>query len=90
MHASLTHRASHKFWQRYDALPTEVQRLANAAYALLKTDARHPSLQVKTVGKYWSVRVGLHYRALSIQDGDQVIWFWIGHHSEYDRLIGSG
>jgi len=82
------HRATPDFWQRYNALPTEVQRLADAAYQLLKFDTRHPSLQVKKVGRFWSVRVGLHYRALSIEDGSDLVWFWIGHHNEYDRLIG--
>jgi hypothetical protein len=67
-----------------------VQRLADTAYELLKTDARHPSLHLKTVGKYWSVRIGLHYRALSIAHGSDLVWFWIGHHNEYDRLIGGG
>lgn len=35
----------------------------------------------------WSVRVGLHYRAAGVQEGSNIVWFWIGHHSEYDRLI---
>jgi hypothetical protein len=89
MHGSVKHRASRRFWQRYNALPPEVQRLADSAYEMLKTDTRHPSLQLKVVGSYWSVRVGLHYRALAIQEGDDLVWFWIGHHSEYDRLIGA-
>jgi len=35
----------------------------------------------------WSVRVGIHYRAAAIEDGSDIVWFWIGHHSEYDRII---
>jgi hypothetical protein len=88
MHGSLNHRATGKFWDRYQSLPAAVQRLADSAYELLKADYRHPSLQLKVVGRYWSVRVGLHYRALAIRDRDDLVWFWIGHHSEYDRLIG--
>jgi hypothetical protein len=87
MHGSLRHRATRRFWQKYHALPVEVHRLADAAYELLKTDTRHSSLQLKRVGRFWSVRVGLHYRALSIEEGGDVVWFWIGPHSEYDRLI---
>jgi hypothetical protein len=83
------HRATREFWQRYNGLPPEVRRLADSAYQLLKLDSRHPSLQMKKVGKYWSVRVGLHYRELSIEDGNDLVWFWIGHHSENDRMIGS-
>ncbi len=84
----MKHLASGRFWEHYRALPAEVRRLADANYALLKTDERHPSLQFKTAGRFWSVRVGLHYRALAVQEGEEVVWFWIGHHSEYDRLIG--
>jgi hypothetical protein len=88
MHRSVRHRASRRFWQHYHALPPQVQRIADAAYQLLKADTGHPSLQLKMVGRYWSVRIGLHYRALSIEDGNDLVWFWIGHHDEYDRLIG--
>ena len=89
MHGPVRHRATHRFWQRYHALPPEVKRLADGAFQLLKSEPRHPSLQLKKVGRYWSARVGLHYRSLSIEDGSDLVWFWIGHHSEYDRLIGS-
>jgi hypothetical protein len=33
------------------------------------------------------VRVGLHYRALAVEDGDDLIWFWIGTHAQYDAII---
>ena len=36
----------------------------------------------------WSVRVGIHYRPLAVEDGEEIVWFWIRHHSEYDLLIG--
>jgi len=65
-----------------------MRRLADAGYELLKADNRHPSLHLKKVGRFWSVRVGLHYRALAVEEGTDLLWFWIGHHSEYDRLIG--
>ena len=35
----------------------------------------------------WSVRIGLHYRAPAYPDPDGYTWFWIGTHTEYDRLI---
>jgi hypothetical protein len=85
----VTHRASPRFWDRYHALPAEVRRLADANYALLKADPRHPSLHFKKSGRFWSVRVGLHYRALGVEDGDDLVWFWIGHHAEYGRLVGA-
>jgi hypothetical protein len=82
------HSASPRFWTAYDALPASIKKLADANFELLKRDPRHPSLQFKKVGKFWSVRVGLRYRALAVEAGDAYLWFWIGSHSDYDRLIG--
>jgi hypothetical protein len=33
------------------------------------------------------VRIGLAYRALGVRDGEEIIWFWIGSHAHYDRLL---
>jgi len=33
------------------------------------------------------VRVGISYRALALEKPEAMIWFWIGHQAEYDRLI---
>jgi hypothetical protein len=82
------HSASPRFWAAYDALPASIQKLADANFELLKRDPRHPSLQFKKVGRFWSVRVGLRYRALAVETGDAYLWFWIGSHGDYDRLIG--
>jgi hypothetical protein len=65
-----------------------VQKLADQAYAHLKQDPRHPSLQLKKVGRFWSARVGAHYRALAVEAADDLVWFWIGSHADYDRLLG--
>lgn len=83
----MKHRASRKFWQFYHQLPKDIQELADRNYELLKRDPYHPSLHFKQVGRFWSVRIGIHYRALAVEDGGDLVWFWIGHHSEYDQLI---
>jgi hypothetical protein len=82
------HSASPRFWTTYEALPPSIRKLADANFALLKRDPRRPSLQFKRVGRYWSVRVGLRYRALAVATEDTYLWFWIGSHADYDRLIG--
>lgn len=86
----MKHSASKRFWQCLDALPVDVQALARRNFALLKTDARHPSLHFKTLGngRFQSVRVGLHHRALGLPVDDGVHWFWIGTHGDYDKLVG--
>jgi hypothetical protein len=83
----MKHFATPKFWKAYESLPKSVQQVADRNYELLKENPFHPSLHFKKVGSYWSVRVGLQYRALGIQDGDSLVWFWIGTHAQYDRLI---
>jgi hypothetical protein len=83
----LKHHASPDFWACYRSLPQEVQKLADQAYEHLKRDPRYPSLQFKKVGRFWSARIGATYRALGIQASDGVVWFWIGRHAEYDKLI---
>jgi hypothetical protein len=83
----LKHVTSSDFWAAYESLPEEVRDLADKSYALLKESPRHPSLQLKRIGILWSVRVGLHYRALGIDAPDGIQWIWIGSHAEYDRLM---
>jgi hypothetical protein len=68
-------------------LPPEIRRLARKNFKLWRQDPRHPSLHFKRVGDFWSARVGRDYRALALLGGEQVEWFWIGPHNEYDRLI---
>ncbi len=84
----MRHRANPKYWKFYEQLPEEIQKLSDANFELLKNDPRQPSLHFKKVGRMWSARVGIHYRAAAVEDGSDIVWFWIGHHSEYDRLIG--
>ncbi|MDQ2731219.1 MAG: hypothetical protein M3Y56_06135 [Armatimonadota bacterium] len=86
----MNHFTLPRFWQHYRQLPIAVQHLADKNYLLLKADPFHPSLHFKRVGKnkqLWSVRVGEHYRALGLPKGEGVVWFWIGTHSEYDKLL---
>ena len=82
------HRTTPQFWDRFYQLPEAIQRLARKNFALLQENPRHPSLHFKKVGRFWSARVGLNYRALAVEDEDDFIWVWIGNHDDYDRLIG--
>jgi hypothetical protein len=85
----MKHYASRRFWQCYHSLPEAVRELADKSFQLLREDPRHPSLEFKKVGRFRSARVGLHYRALAVEVDDGVLWFWIGSHADYDRLISS-
>ncbi len=83
----MKHHATPRFWRCYRDLPPRIQRLADRCYERLREDPRHPSLHLKKVGRFWSVRVGLGHRALGVKDDNCVVWFWIGTHAQYDQLV---
>lgn len=81
------HRATIRFWKCFQALPTVIQKQAKENYSILKENPHYPSLHFKKIGKFWSVRIGLDYRAIAVEDGSDFIWVWIGNHDEYERMI---
>jgi hypothetical protein len=83
----MKHHASPAFWAAYQKLPDHVRLLADKNFALLKSDPSHPSIHLKKVGRYPSARVGRQYRALAVEVDDGLVWFWIGPHAVYNRLI---
>jgi hypothetical protein len=84
----MNHLATPEFWACYHALPEAIRELADKNFALLRQDSRHPSLHFKKVGRFWSARVGIQHRALAVQSDADMVWFWIGAHAEYDRMVG--
>jgi hypothetical protein len=71
-------------------LPEDVRRQARECYRLFKDDPFHSSLHFKQIHSkdaIYSVRVGRSYRALGVMHGDEVVWFWIGSHEEYNKLV---
>lgn len=85
----MPHFTAPRFWSEYNRLTPEIRALADKNFALLKQNSQHPSLDLKKVGNYWSVRVGLFYRAVGIEIDAGIQWFWIGPHRQYEKLIKS-
>lgn len=83
----MKHSTTSRFWICYDALPEEIRAIADKNYALLKINPQHPSLHFKKIGTIWSVRIGIHHRAIATTIEDGLLWVWIGHHADYDKLI---
>ena len=86
----MTSRTTERFRTALSALPVQVQRRARIAYLRFRRDPNHPGLQFKKVHatrSIYSARVGLGYRALGVHEADTIIWFWIGSHADYDRLL---
>jgi len=69
-------------------LPPPIRDLADKNFELLENDPRHPSLRFKRVGRFFSVRAGLSHRVLGVEVEGGVLWFWIGSHADYDKIVG--
>jgi hypothetical protein len=83
-------RTTRRFWSLFSNLPLDAQQDAKRAYRLFQSNPAHPGLQFKKLegqDDIYSVRIGLGYRALAVMKKDRVIWYWIGGHSDYDRLV---
>jgi len=71
-------------------LPGDIKKQAKEAYTLFIADPYHPGLHFKRVHSrrpVFSVRISLNYRAIGILQKNEMIWFWIGSHSQYERLL---
>ncbi len=83
--------ATPRFWSLYRALPETTRRHTRRTYRLWSENPDHPSLHFKQVHAsraIYSLRIGLHWRALGERHGDEIVWFWIGTHAQYDHLVG--
>ncbi len=82
--------ATGRFWELYSRLPDDIRRAADKSYRLWRRNPGHPSLQFKRVHTkrpVWSVRITEGWRAIGVRDDDTMVWFWIGTHDEYERLL---
>jgi hypothetical protein len=83
-------RTTRRFRELLAALPAHVRRQAREAYRLFQQNPAHPGLRFKQVHAdppIYSAPVGIGYRAVGILDGDTIIWYWIGSHADYDKLL---
>ncbi|HHO56720.1 MAG TPA: hypothetical protein ENK21_10050 [Trueperaceae bacterium] len=83
-------RATKKFWKAYARLDTITKKQAKSSYRLFKENPKHRSLNFKKIHNslaIYSVRINLNHRALGILSNNEITWFWIGAHSNYEKLI---
>jgi hypothetical protein len=72
-------RTDAHFWECFNVLEK---------YRLWQRDSFHSSLHFKQLKKnVWSVRINQNYRSLGRRKGALIVWFWIGTHSDYDKLV---
>ncbi|XWK85800.1 MAG: hypothetical protein U7127_16395 [Phormidium sp.] len=83
-------RTTEQFRRAFANLPKQVQQKTREAYRQFKQDPNYPSLRFKKVHPelpIYSARIDKNYRAVGQLEGDTVIWFWVGSHAEYDKLL---
>ena len=71
-------------------MPPGIRRQAREAYKTFRGNPQHPGLQFKRVHPtkpIYSARISRVYRALGVLEDDDIVWFWIGSHSDYDKLL---
>lgn len=79
-----------QFWKHYRSLPEDVQRRADKAYRLWQINPQAHGLYFKRVGAQqpiYSVRIGRGHRALGVIEEGAILWFWIGPHDDYVRML---
>jgi hypothetical protein len=83
-------RLSSSFRKSFALLPKRVQEHAKEIFKLWQLNHYHNSLAFKSVdkaSKIYSIRIGLGYRALGSVSDNEIIWFWIGSHEDYNDLL---
>ena len=85
-------RIDDRFVRAYGQLPARVQQRVKRAYALFRNNPSHPSLDFKPIRsraaqRLYSAKVDEQYRVLGTLADGQILWFWVGPHHEYDRLV---
>lgn len=80
-------RTTDRFRKLFAGLPQEIQRSAKKCYLLWKENPDHPSLHFKKIGELYCVRIADRWRVLGFMKDQTYIWFWIGSHEEYNKMI---
>ena len=83
-------RTNTQFRKMFADLPAQIQEQARIAYQQFQQDPSYPSLRFKKVHPklpIYSARINRDYRVVGQLDEDTVIWFWVGSHAEYNRLL---
>ena len=83
-------RTTREFRRALAKLPENVRRQAARAYKLFRDDPNHPGLHFKRVHPtlpIYSARINDDFRVVGQIRSNGIVWFWIGKHEDYDRLL---
>lgn len=79
-----------RFRKAFANLPKEIQHQAKDAYKQFRHDPFYPSLRFKRIHSakpIYSVRINIECRAVGVQNENEIVWFWIGLHNDYIKLL---
>lgn len=86
-----------RFHDMLRALPKEIRKAADEAFALFVQKPNHPILGNHALtdtkkGRHRkgskAVSITRRYRAIYVVDGPTNIWYWIGSHEDYNNFVG--
>ncbi|WP_414574629.1 hypothetical protein [Anabaena sp. CCY 9402-a] len=83
-------RITTQFRQAFADLPEQIQEQTREAYRLFRQNPSHPSLRFKKVHPelpIYSARISKSYRTVGQLEGDTIVWFWVGSHADYNKLL---
>ena len=83
-------RTTARFRKKFKTLMPGIKKIVREAYKLFLSNPSHTSLDFKPVNPaktIYSARASIDVRVVGIKDGGEIVWFWLGFHNEYDRLI---
>ena len=83
-------RTTESFRRLLSKLPVDIRRAANESYKLFRNDPTHRSLNfkpLKGLPDLYSARISYGYRVVGRMRPDGIVWFWVGSHADYDRLL---
>ena len=86
----MTSHITQKFREAFNRLPKTIKKQAKETFRLFNQNPYHPSFHFKRIHStrpIFSLRITKDCRAVGIQQNNQVIWFWIGSHNDYDNLL---
>ena len=83
-------RLAPEFREALGKLDPATRRKARQAYQLFKDNPAswQPELQTGSRNKKpLFARIDDNYRVLGVVQGNAIIWYWVGPHDEYERMI---
>jgi mRNA-degrading endonuclease RelE of RelBE toxin-antitoxin system len=93
----MTNKRTRQYKKLLAALPKEIQEAATEAYKIFKKDPNSPMFMAKEP-KYTRtsnlkpnsiiLRLNDNYRIVYAIDGEDRVFYFIGNHSDYNKLVG--